>query len=185
MGSRNGSNKRSAARIKNAVVQRTLMDNHPPLGEDSEVIRSQIDAENGAVGEDRGDSGDTRMASLLEESTVVRLVEEAGVPPAAVPRVGASTTAMLAGISSPSPRLTRGDLMTNIERSRDRQSAGIAEALGSVLNSIINPARTLRDITTDFETASRNLRTAVGSEKEFWTEAQQSLLIEMRSLNSN
>ena len=35
-----------AARITNAVVQRTLMDNHPPVGEDSDTIRSQVVSEN-------------------------------------------------------------------------------------------------------------------------------------------
>ena len=166
------------------------MDNHPPLGENSEIIRSHIGAENNAV--DPMDSEeDNRMDTLLRAATIMDLVEDAGVPVASVPRVGAATTAVVTGTSSRSPRLSgstrlsRGDLLSHIERSRDRQSAGIAEALGSVLSTIVNPPRTLRDISIDFEMVTRNLRAAVESDLEFWTEAKQSLMNEMRSLNSN
>ena len=170
-----------AARITNAVVQRTLLDNHPPLGEDSDNIRSQIGAENDAV-----EVGDNRMETLLGAATVVGIVGDAGVPPAAVPHISAATSTVVAGTSSTPSRVNRRDLLSHIERSRNRQSAGIAEALGSVLNSIVNPPRTLRDISTDYEMATRNLRTAIGSEIEFWTETQQSLMTEIRALvNSN
>ena len=132
------------------------------------------------------EEGDNRMENVLGTAAVVEIVEDAGVPPAAVPHVSAIISAVVAGTSSASPRVNRRDLLSHIERSRNRQSAGIAEALGSVLNTIVNPPRTLRDISTDFEMATRNLRTAVGSEVEFWTETQQSLMAVMRALtNSN
>ena len=61
----------------------------------------------------------------------------------------------------------------------------MAKALGSVLSTIVNPLRTLRDIESDYEMATRNFCSAVGSEVEFWTETQQSLMIEMRALTHN
>ena len=145
-----------AARITNAVVQRTLMDNHPPSGEDSDVIRSQIGVENGAV-----EVGDNRMETLLGAATIVGIVEDAGVPLASVPHVSAATSTVVAGTLFATPRVNCRDLLSHIERSRNRQSAGIAEALGSVLNTIFNPPRTLRDLSTDFDIATRNFRTAV------------------------
>ena len=49
---------------------------------------------------------------------------------------------------------------------------------------MLNPPRTLRDISNDYEHASRNLRIAVGPEIECWTTARESLMEEMRRLTN-
>ena len=77
-------------------------------------------------------------------TAVVGIVEDTGVSPTAVPHVSAATSSVVAGTLSTPSRLTRRDLLSHIERSCNRESAGIAEALGSVLNTIVNPPRTLR-----------------------------------------
>ena len=159
-----------AARITNAVVQRTLMDNHPPLGEEDETISSQITSKNRVVNDD---DAVNRMNDFLDASIVVGLVEEAGVPTATIDRVAASTVAVMNGTSHRTPaRVSCGDLLLHIESSRNKQAVGIAEALGLVLGDILNPPRKLRDISNDYEHASRNLRTVVGQEIEFWTTAR-------------
>ena len=65
------------------------------------------------------------------------------------------------------------------------QSVVITEALGLVINTVINPPRALRGISTKFEMAARNIYTAIGSEVVFWTETQQSLMVEIRALANN
>ena len=115
-------------------------------------------------------------------------MEDAAVPAAATNRVAESTAAVVSGVSSRSsrsPRVSRSDLLSQIEASRNRQAAGIAEALGSVLGDILNPPRTLRDISNDYEHASRNLRTAIGPEIEFWNTARASLMEEMQNSTNN
>ena len=66
------------------------------------------------------EEGDNRMENLLGTAAVVEIVEDAGVPPAAVPHVSAIISAVVAGTSSTPPRLTRKDLLLHIERSRNR-----------------------------------------------------------------
>ena len=107
-----------AARIINAVVQRTLMNNHPPLGEEDETIMSQIMSENRVANDDDAVNW---MNDLLDASTVVGLVEEAGVPTAAIDRVEVSTAALMNGTSPRTPtRVSRGDLLLHIELSRNK-----------------------------------------------------------------
>ena len=126
------------------------------------------------------------MGDLLEASTVVGIVEEEGIPNAAVEQVAASTAAVINGTSPCSPpRVSCGDILSHIEAVRNRQAVGIAEALGSVLGDILNPPRTLRDISNDYEHASPNLRTAVGPEVEFWTTAREHLKDEKNMLGNN
>ena len=129
--------------------------------------------------------GDIWMETLLGTATAVEIIEDTGVPAAAVPRVSTATSTVVVANSSTFPRLICRDLLSHIERSRDRKSAGIAEALGSVLNTIVNPPKTLRDISTDFEMATKKLCTIIASKVKFWTETQQSLMVKIRALANN
>ena len=77
--------------------------------------------------------------------------------------------------------MTRRDALYNIERSRHIQYSVLAESLGAVVSSIMHPLRTVGDISRNFGMASKNLRTAVGIEIEFWEIARNSYLTELRS----
>ena len=79
--------------------------------------------------------------------------------------------------------MTRGDVLSHIEVSPQSQSSSLAQSLGSVLNSVMNPprpARTMSDITTDFSSAQKYLAEASGIAKELWTISCDNLLIELR-----
>ena len=86
------------------------MDNHLPLGEDSDIIRSHNVAETSLMDKE-DEEGDNRMETLLGAATFLVIVKDDGVSPAVVPRVSVATSIVVTGTLSCSPLLSRMDFL--------------------------------------------------------------------------
>ena len=170
-----------ANRIVNAVVQQSLMEPRNPLGETNAPLRSQVRAENPVV---LRNSHVTNPSSMLREgSSIVGIVEDAGVQSNVARLVSNGVGAAVAGISG---RRTRRDVLSHIERSRDRQATRLVESLGQILNNIVHPPRTILDISRDYREAQRSLSDATNDESEtFWRSVCTKLSTELDNLVIN
>ena len=168
-----------ANRIVNAVVQQTLMEPRAPLGGASSNLRSQVSSDNANIM-----SGRDNAATLLQNNTsILGLVEEAGVPSGAVGPTARGASLAIGGTTG---RRTRGDVISHIDHSRDRQATRLCESLGSILNSIVHPPRTLSDIAKDYSVAERSQANATtDSSKSFWRSLCSKLVAELESFGGS
>ena len=173
-----------ANRIVNAVVQQRLMEPRGPLGDNNDVpLRSQVGAENNR---DSGNgSGRTNASSVIRDNTLITgIVQDAGVIDGAVGPVATAVTSVIGGCNRTSRR-TRGDVLSHIERSRDRQASQLCSSLGDILNNIVHPPRTLSDIAKDYREAERSLQDATSEgSRLFWQSLCGKLENELRSFGA-
>ena len=164
-----------ANRIVNAVVQQTLMEPRNPLGQTGAPLRSQVRDENRRNRSDRP----TAASVIRNNASLVGLVEDAGVQSNASGIVARGVGAAISGMNS---RRSRNDVISHIERSRERQAVNLCNSLGGILNSIVHPPRTLSDIAKDYREAERSLSDATtdGSES-FWRSICLKLAAELES----
>ena len=164
-----------ANRIVNAVVQQTLMEPRAPLGGASSNLRSQVSSDNANIM-----SGRDNAATLLQNNTsILGLEEEAGVPSGTFGPAARGASLAIGGTTG---RRTRGDVISHIDRSRDRQATRLCESLGSILNSIVHPPRTLSDIAKEYREAERSQGDATtDSSKSFWRSLCSKLAAELES----
>ena len=83
------------------VVQQTLTDPHPALGESSSDLRSQITEEHPSRAV--GNFPDTPLADIWRNASVVELVQDTGVIDAAASIVATTTNTTLVGNNYPWP----------------------------------------------------------------------------------
>ena len=168
-----------ANRIVNAVVQQSLMEPRNPLGATAAPLRSQVRTENAAANSNR-----TNASTVLHEGAgIVGIVEDAGVESNVAALVSNGVTAAIEGISG--GRRTRRDVISHIERTRDRQATRLVESLGMLLNNIVHPPRTIVEISRDYREAQRSFQDATSDEQEsFWRSVCSKLASELDTLGN-
>ena len=147
-----------------------------PLGvAGTTTLRSQVSSDNATIMRTRDN-----VASLLQnDASILGLVEEAGVPSGAVGPTARGVSSASGGMTG---RRTRGDVISHIERSRDRQASRLCESLGSILHSIVHPPCTLSDIAKEYREAERSLNDATSNRSElFWRSLCDRLATELES----
>ena len=170
-------------RIVSAVVQQRLLEPRDPLGEPSGgPLCLQVGAENNRGGGNR--SGRVDASSVVRDNTVISgIVEDAGVLDGAVEPVARAVSSVVGGMDG-TRRRSRGDVLSHIERSRDRQASRLCNSLGEILNNIVHPPRTLLDIAKDYREAERSLRDATSDKSSsFWRLICSKLATELSNSN--
>ena len=119
-------------------------------------------------------------SNLLQNNIAVSgLVENSGVSSRAVPVAAAGVSSAMNGMAT----VSRRDVISHIELTRERNSRRLCESLGNFLNSILHPPRTISDINSDFREASLNYENANNdSVKAYWQLAMDKLMDELRSV---
>ena len=155
------------------------MEPRNPLGATAAPLRSQVRAENG--NEATVNLNATNASSVLREGAgIVGIVEDA-VESNVAGLVSSGVTAAIEGISG--GRRTRRDVISHIERTRDRQATRLVESLGMLLNNIVHPPRTIVEISRDYREAQRSFQDATSDEQEsFWRSVCRKLASELDTL---
>ena len=141
-----------ANRIVNAVVQQSMLEPRSPLGKDA-TLRSQVGEENINNNSDR-----THAANVMRDiASLVGIVENAGISSGATRLVTNGVASALTGLST---RRSRNDVISHIEKTRERQASHLCESLGALLNNIIHHPRSLADNAKKYREAERSLNDA-------------------------
>ena len=163
-----------ANRFVTAVVQQQMLEPRRPLGETGSNLRSQVRDENPPA---PISNLPTASNIMRDRSRITELVQNSGVPSGAATAAATGVRAAMSGMAS----VSRRDVISHIELSRERQSIRLCESLGSVLNTILHPPRTIADINSDFRDASAHFENASDeSIAAYWRMAMDKLMDELR-----
>ena len=165
-----------ANRFISAVVQQTMLEPRGPLGETGSDLRSQVRDENPSS---TTDDLATASDQMQDRTTIAGLVQNSGIQSGATSAATAGVTTVMNGMATVSCR----DVISHVELTRERQSTRLCESLGSVLNTILHPPRTISDINSDFREASMHFENATNeSIRSYWQMAMDKLKDELHSL---
>lgn len=182
----------TAARISQAITTSLLMEPRAPLGHPGVGLRSQVRSENSSDTHRPNSTSNTGTSNL--STVVLGTVQDSGVPTQATNLVATATSEVVAGIPGNSRRnntvsrgVSRGSLLSHIQRTRDSQGASVANSLNSLFREFAQTpapptARSFSEILANYEIASRNLRVAETEEEEqFYTLACRKLFTELQA----
>ena len=165
-----------ANRFVSAVVQQAMLEPRRPLGGTEADLRSQVRDENPPASVI---DLPTASSVMQDRAQITELVENSGVSSGAASAAATGVRAAMSGMAT----VSRRDVISHIELSRERQSERLCQSLGSVLNSILHPPRTIADINSDFRDASMHFENANDEcIKAYWRMAMNKLMDELRSV---
>ena len=165
-----------ANRFVTAVVQQQMLEPRRPLGETGANLRSQVRDENPPA-----PIIDLPTASsvMRDRAQITELVGNSGVSSGVASAAATGVHAAMSGMAT----VSRRDVISHIELSRERQSERLCQSLGSVLNTILHPPRTIADINSDFRDASMHFENASDENiQAYWRMAMNKLMDELRSV---
>ena len=165
-----------ANRFVSAVIQQTMMEPGRQLGEMGTSLRSQVRDENPPSSINNLPTASNLMR---DRTQITGLIDNAGVPSGATSTAATGVSAAMTGMAS----VSRRDVISHIELSRERQSERLCQSLGSVLNTILHPPRTISDINSDFRDASIHFENASNETmKAYWSMAMSKLMDELQNV---
>ena len=126
-----------------AVVQQQMLEPRSPHGETGANLRSQVRDENPPA---PIFDLPTTLNLMRDRSRITELVENSGVSSGAASAAATGVHVAMSGMAT----VSRRDVISHIELSREQQSEELCQSLGSVLNTILHPPRTIADINSDF-----------------------------------
>jgi len=138
-----------------------MLEPRTPLGNNT-TLRSQVGEENINNGGDR-----TPAANVMrDQASLVGIVENADIPSGATRLITNGVASALTGLST---RRSCNDVISHIEKTRERQGSHLCESLGVLLNNIVHPPRSLADTAKEYRKAERNLNDATSEASQlFW-----------------
>ena len=165
-----------ANRFVSAVVQQAMLEPRRPLGETGADLRSQVRDENPTL---VIDNLPTASHQMRDRTRITGLVQNSGVPSGVASVAATGVTAAMNGMTT----VSRRDVISHIELTRERQSTRLCESLGSVLNATLHPPRTISDINSDFREASMHFESASDENiKAYWQMAMNKLMNELQNV---
>ena len=121
------------------------MDPHPSLGENPSDLRSQIKEESPPI--EVNNFPVSPLSDICRNTRVIELMQGAGVTDTTASIVAGATHAISVGKNSPwSSTINQRDVLSHIERSRNRNVSILAESPGLLFQNIMSPPRTVADV---------------------------------------